>query len=32
VGIGAVLSIVAAVYPAYRAARMEPVEAMRAQA
>jgi predicted lysophospholipase L1 biosynthesis ABC-type transport system permease subunit len=32
VAIGAVLSIVAAVYPAYRAARMEPIEAMRAQA
>ena len=32
VAIGASLSIVAGIYPAYRAAKMEPVEAMRVQA
>ena len=31
-GIGVVLSIIAAIYPAYRAARMQPVEAMRVEA
>jgi hypothetical protein len=32
IAVGIILSIVAAIYPAYRAARMEPVEAMRAEA
>jgi hypothetical protein len=30
--VGIVLSVVAAIYPAYRAARMEPVDAMRVEA
>ena len=32
VSVGTILSVVAAIYPAYRAAKMEPVEAMRVQA
>ncbi len=32
VAVGIVLSVVAAIYPALRAARMEPVQAMRAEA
>jgi ABC-type lipoprotein release transport system permease subunit len=31
-GVGVVLSVVAAIYPAIRAARMEPVQAMRVEA
>ncbi len=31
-GVGIVLSVVAAIYPAFRAARMEPVQAMRVEA
>jgi ABC-type antimicrobial peptide transport system permease subunit len=30
--VGIVLSVVAAIYPAIRAARMEPVQAMRVEA
>jgi ABC-type lipoprotein release transport system permease subunit len=30
--VGIVLSVVAAIYPAYRASRMEPVDAMRVEA
>ena len=30
--VGMILSVIAAIYPAYRAARMEPVEAMRVEA
>ena len=30
--VGVILAVVAAIYPAYRAARMEPVEAMRTEA
>ena len=32
VSVGTILSVVAAIYPAYRAAKMEPVEAMRVEA
>lgn len=32
IAVGIVLSVVAAIYPAYRAARMEPVDAMRVEA
>jgi putative ABC transport system permease protein len=31
-GVGIVLSVIAAIYPALRAARMQPVQAMRVEA